>query len=61
MRMTVKAHAKINWALNILSTREDGYHELDMLMQSIELHDELTIEKARCFENSVLFIICVCS
>jgi len=47
MRMTVKAHAKINWALNILSTREDGYHELDMLMQSIALHDELIIEKAR--------------
>lgn len=47
MRITVKAHAKINWALNILSTREDGYHELDMLMQSIDLHDELTFEKAR--------------
>ena len=53
MRMTVKAHAKINWALNILSTREDGYHELDMLMQSIELHDELTLERARWLTLSI--------
>ncbi len=44
--MKINAYAKINWALNILGTRPDGYHEMDMLMQSIELHDELTIEPA---------------
>lgn len=47
MRMTVNAPAKINWSLNILSLRDDGYHELDMLMQSIELCDELIFENAR--------------
>ncbi len=29
--MRIKATAKINWALNVLSRRPDGYHELDML------------------------------
>lgn len=47
MRITVNAHAKINWSLNILALRDDGYHELDMLMQSIELCDELIFENAR--------------
>ena len=40
------AHAKINWALNITGRRADGYHLLDMLMQTIELHDTLGIEPA---------------
>ncbi len=41
---TISAHAKINWALNITGTRPDGYHEMDMLMQSISLCDALTFE-----------------
>lgn len=41
-----RAYAKINWALDILATRENGYHELDMLMQSISLHDTLNFEEA---------------
>ncbi len=44
--ITAKAYAKINWALDILATRENGYHELDMLMQSISLHDTLTFKPA---------------
>lgn len=47
MRIICEAHAKINWSLNILGVREDGYHELDMLMQGIELCDELSFERAR--------------
>ena len=47
MRIIQKAHAKINWSLNILGRREDGYHTLDMLMQPLELCDELTYESAR--------------
>ena len=53
MRITVNAHAKINWSLNILALRDDGYHELDMLMQSIGLYDELTFENARWLTLSV--------
>ena len=47
MRITVQAQAKINWALDILSRREDGYHEMDMLMQKITLSDEIRFETAR--------------
>ena len=47
MRITVRAQAKINWALDILSSREDGYHEMDMLMQKIALSDEIRFETAR--------------
>lgn len=45
-KMTVHAHAKINWALRITGRRENGYHELDMLMQEIDLHDTLTLAPA---------------
>lgn len=40
----LKAHAKINWTLDILGTRADGYHLMDMLMQTVALHDTLWLE-----------------
>ena len=51
--ITAQAHAKINWSLNIVSARDDGYHELDMLMQSLELCDELTFEPAKWLTLSI--------
>ena len=47
MKIHIQAHAKINWALSVCGERPDGYHELDMLMQSIALCDELSFERAR--------------
>lgn len=47
MRFSVRAQAKINWSLAICGDRPDGYHNLDMLMQSIELSDLLSFETAR--------------
>ena len=47
MKLTVRAHAKINWSLAICGERENGYHDLDMLMQAIDLSDELIFESAR--------------
>jgi len=44
--LCVRAHAKINWTLDILGTREDGYHLMDMLMQSVSLYDTLMLEEA---------------
>lgn len=44
--LCLKAHAKINWTLDILGTREDGYHLMDMLMQSVDMHDAIWIEEA---------------
>lgn len=43
--LRVTARAKINWTLDILGVRPDGYHLLDMLLQSVELCDTLWIEK----------------
>ena len=43
----MNAYAKINWVLNVLDTRPDGYHEMDMLMQRISLCDALSIEPAQ--------------
>ena len=43
--MILRAPAKINWTLNVTGVRPDGYHELDMLMQTVELHDRLELEE----------------
>ncbi|WP_369681842.1 4-(cytidine 5'-diphospho)-2-C-methyl-D-erythritol kinase [Alicyclobacillus macrosporangiidus] len=38
------AFAKINLTLDVLGRREDGYHEVDMVMQTVDLADVLTLE-----------------
>ena len=40
MEAAVKAYAKLNLTLDVLGLRPDGYHELDMLMQTVSLYDE---------------------
>jgi 4-diphosphocytidyl-2-C-methyl-D-erythritol kinase len=45
--LRVPAYAKINLGLEVLGLRADGYHELRTLFQTIDLHDDLTIEPAR--------------
>ena len=40
-----KAHAKINLFLNVVNKRFDGYHDLEMVMAPIDLHDMLTFKK----------------
>lgn len=47
MKVTVSAPAKINLMLDILGKREDGYHELWMIMQSIDIADEITVATAK--------------
>ena len=37
----LKTRAKINLSLDVLRKREDGYHEVEMVMQTIDLYDEL--------------------
>ena len=39
----IKAYAKINWFLKILGTREDGYHLLRTLMESVSICDTVTL------------------
>ena len=45
--MELLANAKINLTLDILRKREDGYHDLQMVMQSVTLSDVLTVAPAR--------------
>jgi len=42
--MYVKAYAKINIYLDVKSKRDDGYHDLDMVMLPLELHDSIDFE-----------------
>ena len=44
--MKLKCNAKINLCLNITGKRDDGYHLIDSVMQSISLCDIVDIEKS---------------
>lgn len=43
--MKIKAYAKINIALDVVGKRDDGYHLLRMIMQTVDLYDEIEIKK----------------
>ncbi|MFO7952824.1 MAG: 4-(cytidine 5'-diphospho)-2-C-methyl-D-erythritol kinase [Bacillota bacterium] len=43
---TLKAYAKINLGLTVLASREDGYHDLQSVMQQVSLSDTLLFEQA---------------
>jgi 4-diphosphocytidyl-2-C-methyl-D-erythritol kinase len=43
-RLTVKAHAKINLNLKVLGKRTDGFHDLLSVMQTVTIHDRVTLE-----------------
>jgi 4-diphosphocytidyl-2-C-methyl-D-erythritol kinase len=43
--ISLKAHAKLNLSLDVLNRREDGYHNLQMIMQSIQLHDTISLQE----------------
>lgn len=44
-QLELKALAKINLGLDVLGRRENGYHDVRMIMQSIYLYDNVTLEK----------------
>ena len=43
MKLTVNAPAKINLTLDIIGRRNDGYHLVKMLMQSVDVCDTVTV------------------
>lgn len=45
--ISLKALAKINLGLDVLGKREDGYHEVRMIMQTIHLYDRVEIKKTK--------------
>ena len=44
--ITMKAYAKINLGLDVLRKRADGYHDVCMIMQSLDLYDTINISKS---------------
>lgn len=46
-QIRVKAYAKVNLALDVLKRRADGYHEVKMIMQTIDLYDDLYIKRVK--------------
>lgn len=50
--MKVRAYAKINITLDITAKRDDGYHDVCMIMQEISLFDTIEIERAKDIEIS---------
>ncbi|NTW71532.1 MAG: 4-(cytidine 5'-diphospho)-2-C-methyl-D-erythritol kinase [Eubacteriaceae bacterium] len=53
--ITIQTPAKINLTIDILRKREDGYHELCMVMQTVELSDKLTFTQT---ENDEITVEC---
>jgi len=46
MRLRLTAPAKINWTLEVLGQRPDGFHEVKTILQTIDLYDSLELESA---------------
>ncbi len=45
MMVTKKAYAKLNMALSVLSKRNDGYHEMDMINCAVSLYDDISVSQ----------------
>ena len=44
--LELEAHAKINLTLEVLGKRDDGFHDIVSIMQTIDLHDDVTLKRA---------------
>lgn len=53
MQLKVKTPAKINLTLEILNKREDGFHNIQSIMQLIDLYDYLTIDVEKRSETTI--------
>lgn len=45
--MKLKAYGKVNITLDVVGKREDGYHLLEMIMQTVDLYDVISIDRAK--------------
>lgn len=43
--ISIKAYAKINLTLDVVGKRPDGYHDVEMIMQSVDLYDEIILKE----------------
>ena len=44
-QVTRKAYGKINIGLNVTGKREDGYHLVKMILQTVDIHDDVTVRR----------------
>ena len=60
--MKLRALAKINLGLDVTGKRPDGYHEVRMIMQNIQMFDQLEIERSEQpgirIETNLSFLLC---
>ena len=54
------AYAKLNISLDVNEKRPDGYHNMTMVMQSISLCDELSVEKTDTGRIQIRSVFCLC-
>ncbi|MFA7032177.1 MAG: 4-(cytidine 5'-diphospho)-2-C-methyl-D-erythritol kinase [Bacilli bacterium] len=54
--LVVRSYAKINICLNVNERRSDGFHNLDMVMVPVELHDSLLISELKNADNNFVTI-----
>lgn len=54
MQLKVKTPAKINLTLEILNKREDGFHNIQSIMQLIDLYDYLTIDVEKSSKTKIM-------
>jgi 4-diphosphocytidyl-2-C-methyl-D-erythritol kinase len=55
LTLTLPAFAKINLSLRVFGQRPDGYHEIDTVLQTISLHDTITLTKT---DSPEIFFSC---
>lgn len=57
--ITLKSYAKINLSIDVLGKRPDGYHQVEMVMQQIDLYDKVTVnwEEKSVQENEEAILI----
>lgn len=48
MALILPAYAKVNLTLDVLGRRPNGYHDIDSVMQTISLHDLISVERSDC-------------
>ena len=53
--LSVNSYAKINWTLDVLFRREDGYHEIRTIYQTVSLHDKIRVTET---EESAVDVRC---
>lgn len=54
--ITLKAYAKINLSIDVLRKRDDGYHEVEMIMQQVDLWDQVTVSVSHGFSPKAITI-----